>query len=632
MNRFSGPAKFLHLLLPLALLTALVTARAPQPAQLITGTVTDSSGQGLPGVSVRVKDTRTGTRTDATGFYQLCVPASAKTLVFSAVGFLKKELSVGRDSVVNVRLQADASALDEVVITGYATEMKREVNGVVGRMRPGIAASPPFATAPMRAMNNGYEDYEHRAENGFLETSRQALTTFSIDVDRASYSNVRRFLNAGQLPPPDAVRVEELVNYFDYAYPQPSGDAPLSLNTELTDSPWNPGLKLLHVGLQARRVATDALPACNLIFLVDVSGSMMQANKLPLVKAALLLLTDQLRPQDRVALVAYAGASGLVLPSTPGSEKSKIKDAIERLDAGGSTAGAAGIRQAYDVAQEHFLKGGSNRVILATDGDFNVGTSSDGELQRLIEEKRKTGVFLSVLGFGMGNLKDKKMELLADKGNGNYAYVDSYPEARKVFVSEFGGTLFTVAKDVKVQIEFNPARVRAYRLIGYENRMLANEDFHDDQKDAGEMGSGHVVTALYELVPAGMESAYLKKVDALKYQRVTPAPAGSGEEWLTFKLRYKRPDADASQLLTWPLALTPKPFGKASENLRFAASVAEFGLLLRGSEFKGTASYDHVVKTAKTALGTDEEGLRSEFVKLAKTAATLQGGKAMAKE
>ncbi len=626
--------KPLRIVLPLALLTALVAASVPQPARVVTGRVTDETGQSLPGVSVWVKGHRNHTATDARGWYRLAVPFPHKTLIFSLVGFQRIEKAVPAspaDSVLNVSLKPDVTSLDEVVVKGYRTQQKRDLTGSVAVLREGTA--PTAAPMPARyAPINESEDYDHRAENGFLETSRQSLTTFSIDVDRASYSNVRRFLNAGQLPPPDAVRVEELVNYFDYAYSQPSGDAPVSLNTELTDSPWNPGLKLLHVGLQARRVATDALPACNLVFLVDVSGSMMDANKLPLVKAALLLLTDQLRPQDRVALVAYAGAAGLVLPSTPGNEKSKIKDAIERLDAGGSTAGAAGIRQAYDVAQEHFLKGGSNRVILATDGDFNVGTSSDGELQRLIEEKRKTGVFLSVLGFGMGNLKDKKMELLADKGNGNYAYVDSYPEARKVFVSEFGGTLFTVAKDVKVQIEFNPARVRAYRLIGYENRMLANEDFHDDQKDAGEMGSGHVVTALYELVPVGVESGYLKKVDSLKYQTVQPAPAGLGEEWLTFKLRYKRPDADASQLLTWPLKLTAKPFAATSENLRLAASVAEFGLLLRGSEFKGTASYDHVVKTAKTALGADEEGLRSEFVKLAKTAATLQSGRAMAKE
>jgi Ca-activated chloride channel family protein len=612
--------KVLRILLPLALLTALVMATAPQPARTVTGHVTDPAGQPLPGVTVQVKTTRLGTLTDQRGFYQLRVPAGQHTLVFNSVGYVKKEIRLGRDSVVNVRLEEDRAALDEVVVTGYNSGAKRaQPAGVVGRTM--------FA-APMPSQAAGFtesEDYDRRPENGFHETTRQALTTFSIDVDRAAYSNVRRMLNGGQLPPPEAVRVEEFINYFDYDYPQPTGDAPVGVSTELADSPWNPGLKLLRVGLQARRIANDQLPPSNLVFLVDVSGSMMDANKLPLVKSALTLLADQLRPQDRVALVVYAGAAGLVLPSTSGSEKSKIKDAIAGLEAGGSTAGAEGIRLAYDVATKNFLKNGNNRVILATDGDFNVGTASDAELEKLIEEKRQTGVFLSVLGFGMGNLKDRKMETLADKGNGNYGYIDSFQEARKTFVYEFGGTLFTVAKDVKVQIEFNPARVRAYRLIGYENRMLANEDFHDDKKDAGEMGSGHTVTALYELVPAGVTSTYLKVVDSLKYQTTQPVAGVSGE-WLTLKIRYKRPDAEKSQLLTEGVSLTAKSFERASENFRFAAAVAEFGLLLRNSEYRGGASFEHAAKTAKAALGTDEEGLRSEFVRLVKTAAALKGG------
>ncbi len=617
--------KPLRIFLPLVLLTALVAASVPQPARVVTGTVTDETGQPLPGAAVQVKNTQFGTLTDQTGFYRLRVPAGRHTLVFSAVGFAKKEIHLRRDSVVSVRLKTETTALDEVVVTGYESKSKRALPaGVVGAM--GVAPMPS-RYAPL----TDAEDYDRRPENGFQETRQQALTTFSIDVDRASYSNVRRFLNSGQLPPSEAVRVEELINYFDYEYPQPTGDAPLAATTELADSPWNPGLKLLHVGLQARRVAYDQLPASNLVFLVDVSGSMMDANKLPLVKSALTLLADQLRPQDRLALVTYAGAAGLVLASTPGSEKTRIKDAIAALEAGGSTAGAAGIQLAYDVATEHFRKDGNNRVILATDGDFNVGTSSDAELEKLIEEKRKTGVFLSVLGFGMGNLKDKKMEMLADQGNGNYGYIDSFQEARKTFVHEFGGTLFTVAKDVKVQIEFNPAHVRAYRLIGYENRMLRNEDFHDDAKDAGEMGSGHSVTALYELVPTGVESRYLKTVDSLKYQTVRPAPAGASGEWLTLKIRYKRPDAEQSQLLSWPVTLAPKSFGSASENLRFAASVAEFGLLLRGSEFRGNARFDRAAQTAKAALGSDEEGQRSEFIRLVKTAASLKGGAATAR-
>lgn len=619
--------KSFRILLPLALLTALVTASVPQPARVVTGRVTDEINQPLPGVAVWVKNHRTNTTTDARGWYRLEVPGGHNTLIFSLVGFQRLERPLPAspaDSVLDVSLKADVTNLDEVVVTGYRTRLKRDVTGSVAVVSRGsMPAAPPMPSryAPL----TDTEDYDRRAENGFHETTQRALTTFSIDVDRASYSNVRRMLNGGQLPPPEAVRVEEFINYFDYDYPQPTGDAPVAATTELADSPWNPGLKLLRVGLQARRVATDQLPPCNLVFLVDVSGSMMDANKLPLVKSALTLLADQLRPQDRLALAVYAGAAGLVLPPTPGSEKTKIKDAIAALEAGGSTAGAAGIRLAYDVATQHFLKGGNNRVILATDGDFNVGTFSDAELEKLIEEKRQTGVFLSVLGFGMGNLKDKKLETLADRGNGNYGYIDSFQEAHKTFVHEFGGTLFTVAKDVKVQIEFNPARVRAYRLIGYENRVLKNEEFHDDQKDAGEMGSGHTVTALYELVPAGIESKYLKAVDPLKYQR-SQSTANASDEWLTLKIRYKRPDAESSQLLTQGVSLTPKSFEKASENFRFAAAVAEFGLLLRESEYRGGANFNHVVKTAKAALGNDGEGLRSEFLRLVKTAAALNGG------
>ncbi len=624
--------KPLRIFFPLVLLAALVAASVPQPARVVTGRVTDTTGQSLAGVTVWVKNHRANTTTDARGWYRIEVPGGHKTLVFSLVGYRRVEKNIPAsptDSVLHVSLKSDVVSLDEIVVTGYATQKRHDITGSVAVLRQ--AAAPNAVPMPSRyAPLTETEVYDRLPENGFHETRQQALTTFSIDVDRAAYSNVRRMLNGGQLPPPEAVRVEEFINYFDYDYPQPTGDTPVGMSTELADSPWNPGLKLLRVGLQARRIANDQLPPSNLVFLVDVSGSMMDPNKLPLVKSALTLLADQLRPQDRVALVVYAGAAGLVLPSTPGSEKTRIKDAIAALEAGGSTAGAAGIRLAYDVATKNFLKNGNNRVILATDGDFNVGTSSDAELEKLIEEKRKTGVFLSVLGFGMGNLKDKKMETLADKGNGNYGYIDSFQEARKTFVHEFGGTLFTVAKDVKVQIEFNPRHVRAYRLIGYENRMLKAEDFHDDKKDAGEMGSGHTVTALYELVPAGVESKYLKAVDPLKYQR-TQSTGSASDEWLTLKIRYKRPDGEASQLLTQGVSLTPKAFNSASENFRFAAAVAEFGLLLRGSEYRSGASFDHAAKTAKAALGTDEEGLRSEFVRLVKTAAALKGGAATTK-
>jgi Ca-activated chloride channel family protein len=467
------------------------------------------------------------------------------------------------------------------------------------------------------------EEYGRIGENPFLETVRNPLSTFSIDVDRASYSNVRRLLAENQRPPRDAVRIEEMVNYFSYDYPDPSADAPFSLTTEIASCPWNEKNRLLLIGLQGQRIDTADLPPGNLVFLIDVSGSMMDPNKLPLVKSAMHLLVDQLRPQDRVAIVAYAGSAGLVLPSTDGGEKGSIHDAIEQLEAGGSTAGGEGIVLAYKVARESFVEGGNNRVILATDGDFNVGVSSDGELERLIEEKRRSRIFLSVLGFGTGNIKDSKMELLADKGNGNYAYIDTIQEARKVFVRELGATLTTIAKDVKLQIELNPAKVRAYRLIGYENRLLRDEDFHDDAKDAGEMGAGHSVTALYELVPPGSDQA-LPAVDPLKYQKApVPDAASASPELLTLKLRYKDPDAERSRLLTQPVLDATTPIAAASENLRFAAAVAELGLLLRESPHKGEASYDQVAEMASHALGGDPDGDRAGFLQMVHAASRL---------
>ncbi len=467
------------------------------------------------------------------------------------------------------------------------------------------------------------EEYGRIVDNPFLETVRNPLSTFSIDVDRASYSNVRRLLSENRRPPRDAVRIEEMVNYFSYDYPDPTADQPFSLTTEIASCPWNGKNRLLLIGLQGRRIDTADLPPGNLVFLIDVSGSMQDANKLPLVRSALRLLVDQLRPQDRVAIVAYAGNAGLVLPSTPGSEKGTIAEAIDRLEAGGSTAGGEGIVLAYKVAKKNFVEGGNNRVILATDGDFNVGVSSDGELERLIEEKRRARIFLTVLGFGTGNIKDSKMELLADKGNGNYAYIDTINEARKVLVQELGATLTTIAKDVKLQIEFNPAKVRAYRLIGYENRLLRAEDFHDDAKDAGEMGAGHSVTALYELVPPDGDLA-LAQVDPLKYQTVELRNAASASpELLTLKLRYKEPDEEMSRLLTQPVLDATIPIAAASENLRFAAAVAELGLLLRESPYKGAASFDQVAEVASRALGNDREGYRAQFLELVTAASRL---------
>lgn len=435
------------------------------------------------------------------------------------------------------------------------------------------------------------EEYGRFEENPFLRPSDNPLSTFSIDVDRASYANVRRFLRDGVRPPRDAVRIEEMVNYFTYDYPEPNAGEPVSITTELAACPWNAKNRLLLIGLQTKKIATADLPPNNLVFLVDTSGSMQSPDKLPLVRNALRLLVDQLRPEDTVSIVAYAGSAGLVLKPTRGSDRGAIHEALDAFEAGGSTAGAEGIVLAYQVAKENFLREGNNRVILATDGDFNVGVTSDGELERLIEEKRRDGIFLTVLGFGSGNLKDSKMELLADKGNGNYAYIDTIAEARKSLVREMGATLLTVAKDVKIQVELNPATVGAYRLIGYENRLLRAEDFNNDAKDAGELGAGHSVTALYEIAPPGGEVPN-GSVDALKYQ--TRAAAASSD-LATVKLRYKAPDADASRLMTRVVSTS---VGEPSDNFRLASSVAQLGMLLRDSPHKGDAAFETIAPIA----------------------------------
>ncbi len=472
--------------------------------------------------------------------------------------------------------------------------------------------------------NFNTEAYEYIVENVFLGVAANPLSTFSIDVDRASYSNVRRFINQGQRPPLDAVRIEELINYFTYDYPNPEGAHPFSITTEVTGAPWNPLHRLVRIGIQGERVDTENLPASNLVFLLDVSGSMQSPNKLPLLKASFRMLVNELRAQDRVAIVVYAGAAGLVLPSTSGAEKGTILDAIEALEAGGSTAGGAGIALAYRVARENHIEGGNNRVILATDGDFNVGASSDAEMVRLIEDRREQGTFLTVLGFGTGNLKDSKMEKLADHGNGNFAYIDNLMEARKVLVTEMGGTLLTIAKDVKIQVEFNPSRVQAYRLIGYENRLLANEDFNDDKKDAGELGAGHSVTALYEVIPVGVESAFpIRGVDSLRYQAPgTLASTSDSPELLFVKLRYKAPDGDESQLIEQPvLDSTNEP----SLDLRFAAAVASFGMILRESEYCGSEwTMANVLSLARGSTGEDTEGYRAEFVRLVEAVNSME--------
>ena len=488
-----------------------------------------------------------------------------------------------------------------------------------------IRGGASFVYAPPPRPVDNTESYEQITENGFKKVTSDPLSTFSIDVDVASYANMRRFITGNKLPPVDAVRIEEMINYFDYDYPQPKGKQPFSINAEYSDCPWNAKHKLLHVGLQGLKIDATELPPANLVFLLDVSGSMSQPNKLPLLKKALGMLVKNLRKKDKVSIVVYAGAAGVVLPPTSGNQQRTIIEALERLNAGGSTAGGAGIKLAYNIAKENFIPTGNNRVILATDGDFNIGASSDKAMTKLIEEKRKLGIFLTVLGFGMGNYKDSKMEKLADKGNGNYAYIDNLMEAKKVLVNEIGSTLFTIAKDVKIQVEFNPKAVSAYRLIGYENRMLAAKDFNDDKKDAGELGAGHTVTALYEIVPPGVE--FEASVDPLKYQKVKKTPevyTGFARELLTVKFRYKLPRESKSKLIVKVIKNHKIPLAKASDNFKFSAAVAGMGMLLRQSEYKGSLSMENVIKLAKESKGKDDQGYRAEFIRLTELAQILQ--------
>jgi Ca-activated chloride channel family protein len=590
-------------------------------ARIITGKVLDSSGQPLAGVSVFVKSGKMSTLTDSNGNYRINVSQEDKILVFSMVGYETTNEKIGERSVINIIMKEDQVSLDEVVVTGYGN--KKEVAAKSSPMSAASYAGTDSRRSFQRYNNNfNTEGYAAINENGFRNVKNSPLSTFSIDVDNASYSNIRRFINSGVLPPPEAVRVEEMINYFKYEYPEPRGEHPFSVYTELAGCPWNNQHQLLLVGLKGRKIEKTSLPPSNLVFLIDVSGSMNMPNKLPLLKSALGLLVNELRAEDRVSIVVYAGAAGLVLDSTPGNRKEAIMNAINNLEAGGSTAGGAGLKLAYSEASGNFVKGGNNRIILATDGDFNVGESSNGGIERLVEENRDRGIFITVLGFGMGNIKDDKMEIIADKGNGNYAYIDNLLEARRVLVREFGGTLFTIAKDVKFQIEFNPAKVQSYRLIGYENRLLNDEDFNDDRKDAGEMGSGHNVTALYEIAPSGSDER-IPSIDPLKYQgskRLSTASEGDySDEYLTIKIRYKKPGGNTSILFEKPVKDYVIEMEDASENLKFAAAVSEFGMILRNSEFKGTSTLEQAEKLARSSRGDDEEGYRSEFIRLVNT-------------
>ena len=600
----------------LALLTPPAADRLrAQQTGTIVGTVTDAAtNQPLESALVTLDGAETGVLTNVQGAYVLTgVQAGEHTVRATILGYERSQVQVtvvaGQTATVDIALTAAALRLQDVIVTGVA------------RGQPSLRAAAEVAGYPFRGPYNT-ESYAEIDENEFRSVGDAPLSTFSIDVDRASYANVRRFIQDGQRPPLDAVRIEEMINYFPYGWGDVAGEHPFAVTTEVTRAPWKPEHRLVRIGLHAESIDTEDLPPSNLVFLLDVSGSMSSPNKLPLLKKAFTLLVDQVREQDRVAIVVYAGAAGLVLPSTPGSEKDEILAALEKLEAGGSTAGGAGIKLAYDVARKNHIDGGNNRVILATDGDFNVGASSDEAMVKLIERERESGTFLTVLGFGTGNLKDSKMEQIADHGNGNFAYIDGLLEARKVLVEEMGGTLLTLAKDVKLQVEFNPARVAGYRLIGYENRLLADEDFNDDTKDAGELGAGHTVTALYEVVPAGVGMPG-GSVDPLRYrERPDPpepaiAPSEFEDELMYVKVRYKDPGGERSKLLEQPVHdRTRTPSG----DFRFAVAVAGFGMLLRDSEHAGTLTLDDIVSLAEEGRGDDPRGYRGEFIRLVETA------------
>ncbi len=627
------------------------SATAAVPA--FRGMVTDDTGAPLPGASVQVASGKSKpvqtTLTDGRGQFAVSpLPQGEYKIEASLPGFKPNQVPVrakeGKTQQVQLALQASSMAgleefkADELIpalpspARGTARD-KSVVGGVAGGVVGGVVAGrmksemrPSFSAAPMKEEEQfNTEAYDYQADNEMTAVAKDPLSTFSIDVDTASYSNVRRFLREGRLPPPDAVRIEEMINYFPYDYEPPHDATPFAVATEVAQAPWALDHRLVRIALKGRELPPNERPDTNLVFLLDVSGSMDSPVKLPLVKQAMRLLVDKLEDRDRVAIVVYAGNSGLVLPSTSGSDKQRILDAIEQLEAGGSTNGAAGIQLAYREALANFRRNGINRVILATDGDFNVGMTNQGELVRLVQEEAAKGIYLTALGFGMGNYKDSTLEKLADKGNGNYAYIDSPDEARKVLVEQMGGTLVTIAKDVKIQVEFNPLEVTAYRLIGYENRVMAHQDFDNDRKDAGEIGAGHTVTALYEVVPVGVP-VDLPQGDPLKYQRKTPAATPRGE-LLTVKLRYKLPSEETSRKLEVPVIDSMRVFNQASDDFRFAAAVAGFGMILRNSPFKGSATFQSVMQIADTSRQFDPQGYRADFVRMVGEASRLAGNR-----
>jgi Ca-activated chloride channel homolog len=644
--------------LPLQQLSEPAPQQFPQRAML-SGIVTDSSGAVLPGASLTLTDESTGASAHAISnaagqYYFPSIKPGPHNLSAEMTGFQTqtyKDIALNAASPtkldfnlqirkleqqVEVSVQAENMLLEsssassssimpfQMALSSIDAELGRGVSREFAasdyRYRHPMSPPPPHGRMlpPWQRQRGDFntETYDSISDNEFLDVLQNPLSTFSVDVDTASYSNMRRFLDGGSLPPRDSIRIEELVNYFDYDYKGPKNGKPFAANFEITEAPWDPEHRLLRIGLKGREIAPGKRPNSNLVFLLDVSGSMEDWNKLPLVKEAMTMLVDRLTEADHVAIVVYASDTSLYLPSTRGDQKEKLRQSIYRLHAGGSTNGASGIQLAYQTAMENFIQGGVNRIILATDGDFNVGITNRGDLTRLIEEKAKSGIFLSALGFGMGNYKDATLEMLANKGRGNYAYIDNLNEAKKVFVEQINSTLVSIAKDVKIQVEFNPQRVSAYRLIGYEDRVMAKEDFNNDAKQAGVIGAGHAVTALYEIVPAGASDSK-SGVDPLKYQKpAQPSSNANNDELLTVKIRSKEPEKDTSVLSEFPVKDSKERFGSASQDFKFAASVAAFGMVLRNSPYKGSANLGNVLEWAKEGKGEDLHGYREEFIRL----------------
>lgn len=610
------------------------TTKSTNETVTISGIVSDSNGNSVQGVSVKLVNDKTETFTNSEGFYTI-VARSGDKIEYSYLGYKTQIHRITKTETINITLQVDSQILTESVVIDSEEIASNKwytqppiVSNTASYARINGKSTSDYSYSKKYEYTHDYtygnEEYTSYKENKFISPLDEALSTFSIDVDGASYSNLRRMINNGQTPDKDAIRTEEFVNYFSYNYQEPTKQDPIKITTEIGECPWNKEHRLFRIGLKAKEIESGNLPASNFVFLIDVSGSMYGPTRLDLVKSSMKLLVNNLREKDRVAIVTYASNAGLALPSTSGSNKQAIEEALDNLTSGGSTAGGGGIKLAYKIAKENFIKEGNNRIILCTDGDFNVGVSSNEGLENLIENERKSGVFLSVLGYGMGNYKDSKMQILAEKGNGNAAYIDNLQEANRVLVEQFGGTLFTVAKDVKLQIEFNPDKVQAYRLVGYESRLLNKEDFNDDTKDAGEIGAGHTVTAFYEIVPQGVSFSKMPNVDALKYQKIEKPKEliKLSNDLCTVKLRYKQPDSDKSIKLELPVIDTEK--NNVSSDMKFASAVAMFAQLLKDSEYKGSATYDSVINLAKQGLDNDDNGYRREFIRLVNTTKGLK--------